>query len=407
MRQHITFEFDSLEEELLERMKTRGCTPVTITGYRYLCNSIFTWLKNAGFTSYSKKGGEQFLQDYLVKNGKNQYYSNLRTVVCRLNDIVQGTWEEVHSDKGKKFFLSDEYITVVDAYCKWGKDTGLASGTTRIKRYAVSWFLDGLCGLGCSSLDHLSADKVAIACSKITDHNLWGEIRIFLKYLAESRITEADYSTVVPHHSKPYVIPSVYSIDEIKLVESVIDTDTIIGKRDHAMFLLASRMGMRPGDIVRLKTTDVGNKKDRLEIIQEKTGKPLHLPVINEVRLAIDAYLKVRPDVDAEELFISACAPYHAVTTGVMRHAIRKYMTLSGVDIGNRRHGPHSLRASLASSMVNDSVPYEAVRKVLGHSSGNAIKHYARIDIEKLRQYGLVPPEPAGRFHDFLEGRCM
>ncbi|MGN8946708.1 tyrosine-type recombinase/integrase, partial [Bariatricus sp. HCP28S3_E4] len=58
------------------------------------------------------------------------------------------------------------------------------------------------------------------------------------------------------------------------------------------------------------------------------------------------------------------------------------------------------------SSMVNDTIPYETVRKVLGHSSNNAIKHYARIDIEKLRQYSLNPPEPTGGFQDFLNGRC-
>lgn len=405
MQQHITFE--SLEEELLERMETRGCTPVTVTGYRYLCNSIFAWLKNAGFTSYSKEGGEQFLQDYLERNGRNHYYSNLRTVICRFDDIVHRTWKEVHSDTGKKFFLSNEYIAVIDAYCKWGKDTGLASGTTRIKRYAVSWFLDELCRLGCCSLNQLSAGKVAAVCPKITDHNLWGEIRILLRYLADFRITGADYSTVVPHHSKPYVIPSTYSIDEIKLVEAAVDTGTVIGKRDHAMLLLASRMGMRSGDIVKLKVGDVDNNKDEISIIQEKTGNTLRLPIIEEVRLAIDSYLMVRPDTDAEELFISACAPYHAVTTSAMRNALRKYIALSGVDIGERKHGPHSLRASLASSMVNDSVPYETVRKVLGHSSNNAVKHYARIDIEKLRQYSLVPFEPMGRFQDFLNGRCM
>lgn len=58
----------------------------------------------------------------------------------------------------------------------------------------------------------------------------------------------------------------------------------------------------------------------------------------------------------------------------------------------------------LASSMVNDDISYETVRKVLGHSSNNAVKHYARIDVEKLRRYSLTPPAPAGRFHAFLYG---
>ena len=53
-------------------------------------------------------------------------------------------------------------------------------------------------------------------------------------------------------------------------------------------------------------------------------------------------------------------------------------------------------------STVNNSVPYETVRRILGHSSENAIKHYARIDIERLRPYCLIPPPPTGPFRDFL-----
>ena len=405
MPEHIKT-FEELEVELLDRMKARGCTHITVTGYRYLCNSVISWLKNHGFTSYSKEGGEKFLQNYLETHGRNQYYSNLRTVIYRLDDIIENTWNDVHSDKGKKFLLSDQYNTVVNKYCDWGKDIGLAHGTIKLKRYAISWFLNELCKLNCYSLTQLSSSKIAMVCPKITDHNLWGEIRVFLRYLADARMTEVDYSTIVPHYSKPYVLPSVYSVDEIRLIEASIDTSTVMGKRDYAMILLASRMGMRSGDIVKLKTKDVGDNRNEINIIQEKPGNLLHLPLVEDVRFAIDDYLKVRPDTNIQELFLNVYAPYHAVTTGTLRNALRKYILASSVDSGRRKCGPHVLRASLASSMVNDTIPYETVRKVLGHSSNNAIKHYARIDIEKLRQYSLNPPEPTGGFQDFLNGRC-
>lgn len=405
MQEHIK-SFEDLEVELLDRMKARGCTPITVTGYRYLCNSVISWLKNNGFTSYSKEGGEKFLQNYLATHERNQYYLSLRTVIYRLDDIIENTWNDVHSNKGKKFSLSDEYNAVVSKYCDWGKDIGLAYGTIKLKRYAISWFLDELCKLKCPSLAKLSSSKIAVVCPKITDHNLWGEIRVFLRYLADSEMTEVDYSTIVPHYSKPYVLPSVYSVDEISLIEASIDTSTVLGKRDYAMILLASRMGMRSGDIVKLKIKDVENNRNEINIIQEKTGNMLHLPLVEDVRLAINNYLTVRPDTDIEELFLNVCAPYHAVTTGTLRNALRKYILAPGVNSGRRKRGPHVLRASLASSMVNDTIPYETVRKVLGHSSNNAIKHYARIDIEKLRQYSLIPPEPTGGFQDFLNGRC-
>lgn len=265
--------FEDLEVELLDRMQARGCTPITVTGYRYLCNSVISWLRNNGFTSYSKEGGEKFLQNYLATHERNQYYLSLRTVIYRLDDIIENTWNDVHSDKGKKFSLSDEYNTIVNKYCDWGKDIGLAYGTIKIKRYAISWFFDELCRLNCNSLNQLSSSKIAMVCPKITVHNLWGEIRVFLRYLADFGMTGVDYSTIIPHHSKPYVLPSVYSVDEISLIEAAVDTSTVMGKRDYAMILLASRMGMRSGDIVKLKTTDVGNNRNEINIFQEKNRK--------------------------------------------------------------------------------------------------------------------------------------
>ena len=249
--------FDVLKNELLEKLKARGCSSITITGYRYLYNSIISWLKDNGYEFYTKEGGSAFLQDYVGKHGNNQYYTNLRTVVYRLNDLVDGKWVDVHSDKGKHFILSDEFIDIVNRYCSIETDKGLAIGTIKYKRYAISWFFHELGILECFSLTQLSPKLIVMACTKITDHNLWGEIRLFLRYLVLEKQLETDYSTLVPHYSKPYVIPSVYSIDEIKHIENSVDTSTIQGKRDYAIILLASRMGLRSCDIIKLKIEDI------------------------------------------------------------------------------------------------------------------------------------------------------
>lgn len=199
-----------------------------------------------------------------------------------------------------------------------------------------------------------------------------GEVRLFLRYLVLEEKLKTDYSTLVPHYSKPYVIPSVYSIDEIKRIENSVDISTVQGKRDYAIILFASRMGLRSSDIVRLKIEDI-KEKDEINIIQQKTGKALHLPLIEEVSGAIDDYLSVRPSSMAKEIFINVYAPYNPISTGTIRSLLKKYIAAADIDVGNRRKGPHALRSSLASSMVNDDVSYEIVRKVLGHSSNNAI----------------------------------
>lgn len=113
-----------------------------------------------------------------------------------------------------------------------------------------------------------------------------GRNKSILRYLAEVDKLNVDYSTLIPHYSKPYAVPSVSSIDEVQRIENAIDTSTIQGKRDYAIIPLASRMGMRSGDIVKLKIEDIRNRND-INIIQAKTGNTLHLPLISEVMVAI------------------------------------------------------------------------------------------------------------------------
>ena len=397
------YSFEELRTNLLEELSVQGCSPVTVTGYKYQCNSIFKWLKRNGYDHYSVEGGNRFLNYYRTEHSENQYYTNLRTTVYRLNDILNDTWHDVHSDKGKHFDLSDDFIEILNRYCSWNTNTGHATGTVKIKRYAVSWFLDELKKQNCRSVADLSPMLISLACIRITDHNLWSEIRLFLRYLTDYEEVKSDYSTIVPRYSKPYVVPSVYSVEEIRRIEETIDTRSLLGKRDYAMLLLASRMGMRSGDIIKLRIKDVQNKSD-LDIIQGKTGNTLHLPLIKEVKSAIEDYLSVRPSAQSDLIFINVYAPYNPVTTSTLRAALKKYIKLAGVIPRNRKSGPHALRSSLASSMVNDDINYETVRKVLGHSSNNAIKHYARIDIENLRRYSLMSPLPTGKFRAFLYG---
>ena len=112
--QEQNYSFAELRTELLRKLSDRGCTPTTITSYRYLCNSIFKWLSDNGFDRYTEETGNRFLQCYQLEHEKNQYYFNLRTAVQRLNDILKGSWSDVHSDKGKHFCLPDAFTEIVN-----------------------------------------------------------------------------------------------------------------------------------------------------------------------------------------------------------------------------------------------------------------------------------------------------
>lgn len=200
-------------------------------------------------------------------------------------------------------------------------------------------------------------------------------------------------------------IPETYDISEIIEIENAVDRTSSIGKRDYAILLLASRLGMRAGDIASLKLDSLDFKNQRICFIQNKTGNVSELYMVPEIKTALMDYLSTdRPASTSDYVFLKSCAPYSEISYSVVSFAVKKHMIRSGINIAGKKHGPHSLRASLASSMVNDGISYETVRKVLGHDSPNAIRHYARLDIQMLRNCALACPAPSGTLHQFLKG---
>lgn len=215
-----------------------------------------------------------------------------------------------------------------------------------------------------------------------------------------------DLSGIVPHYRRRKPLPTTYTPEEIARVEEAVDTSTDTGKRNLAIIQLATRMGLRSGDIAKLKLTEINFGNGTINITQEKTGLPISLQMPSGVSATLATHVKndIRTTVDGY-VFHCMVAPYGRVSTSIIRHAINDSFSAAKIDTAGKKHGPHAFRSSLASSMVNDGTPYEVVRRILGHSDPDVIKHYAKVDIENLRMCSIDPPVPTGRFGKYLSGK--
>ena len=146
---------------------------------------------------------------------------------------------------------------------------------------------------------------------------------------------------------------------------------------------------------------------EAIRIIQEKTDTPLELPMLPVIRDALQDYIKnERGDHPSQYIFLSMQPPYSHISPAVLRGSVRRAILAAGIERNGRGVCAHALRSSLASSMVNDGVPYEVARRTLGHRDKDAIRHYAKLDVEQLRLYALDPPVATGRFAEIISGRC-
>jgi len=159
--------------------------------------------------------------------------------------------------------------------------------------------------------------------------------------------------------------------------------------------LLAAELGLRTGDIMRLKFENIDLTGKRISFVQHKTGIETVLPMSDELVLALADYIKNgRPKSDLNEIFLKSIAPYTAFrNTSSLYQRLQRYFPLSGIEIPpGTRHGFHALRSSLASNMLRVGTTMPVISNILGHRSVDTASVYLKIDIDGLRRVALEVP---------------
>ena len=394
--------FMELMESVLNLLKSKKYMDSTLTVYKQTYNRIHIFLKQHDTDIYTHELGEKFLTSQEVSKRTLVAYS---CAVRRLDDYIDKKSYRSHHGNAKDE-VPAVFSTVLSEYLQKCESDGNKPATILFKEKTCVIFLKYLEKDGLADLSNLNTNMITRSLLHFTNKDSYACIRQFLKYLADKGIMKMDLSGIIPRFKRSIPLPTTYTPDEISDVENSIDVSTDIGKRNLAMIRLASRMGFRAGDIARLKLLEINFDTGYINIIQEKTGIPLSLQMPPEVSDALVTHLNNdKYSIDDGYVFHSMVAPYERITTNIIRHALNECFFAAGVNTTGKKHGSHAFRSSLATSMVNDGVSYDVVRRILGHTDPDVIKHYAKADIENLRLCSIKPPAPTGRFLDYLSGR--
>lgn len=160
-----------------------------------------------------------------------------------------------------------------------------------------------------------------------------------------------------------------------------------IGIRNHAMILLALRLGIRGSDIVTLKLHDIDWQNDTISFVQQKTKVPIVLPLLADVGNAIMNYiLKVRKITDSEELFIRERAPHTALNSG--SHIAEKYFKDLARDDCPQK-GFHIMRRTVATRLMENNVSCSVISASIGQVNPSSVNVYLATDAKKMRSCAL------------------
>ena len=188
---------------------------------------------------------------------------------------------------------------------------------------------------------------------------------------------------------------STYSNDEIQKLLNIINTETKSGKCIYSIITILAYLGLRAGDIINLKFEHIDFENNEIKMYQTKTGQLLTLPLIDEVKYPLLDYIKNgRPKCEEKEyIFITLYAPFTKfnVTSSIFR-IVEGAMKKAGINYANKHHGPHAIRHSLATNMLNNNVPISAISQILGHTNIRTTEIYITKDTTHLRELTLEVP---------------
>ena len=231
----------------------------------------------------------------------------------------------------------------------------------------------GLAGLGVGVIDAFVATLTGYQ-AKTVEQKLCA-LRSFLRFAAAGGLVEATVLAAVPaaKSTKQAKIPSVWDPADVTRILEAIDRGNPCGKRDYAIILLITRLGLRGVDVRRLRFADLDWPGNQLSIVQAKTGRRVVLPLLKDVGWALINYVRHgRPASECPQVFVRHTAPIGPFSDQDHLHQILiKHARTAHVPVGEqRRHGMHSLRHTLATPYQGRGVASDATFR---HRRGDAV----------------------------------
>lgn len=309
-----------------------------------------------------------------------------KSFVAHRDSFSIGTDAISQRNPGKIVELPEWSGKLLDEFLLFSKGEGKASATLGLyKRAGISFFLyaqeQGISG-PCQITPQMVKDFNVSAARKSSNgkNNYQSYVRRLLLYLFENGYTRIDLSlSVAPQRAKSRRIVEILSGTEVQQIYAYCrKASAPLEMRDSAYLLLGLLMGLRASDIVSLKFSDIDWKKRTISITQQKTYRPLVLPLPVAAGNRIYLYLKnSRPESSLDYIFLSSKAPYGKAHISGCGEALRRA-------VGRKCF--HILRRTFATGLLNTGAGTDTIKDSLGHATMDTVSRYLSVGEAGMRE---------------------
>jgi site-specific recombinase XerD len=215
-------------------------------------------------------------------------------------------------------------------------------------------------------------------------------IRSFMKYLeyeVPSALEQVRRVRAIPSKRTEERLIDHLTTEEMKALLDGPDPRTRSGRRDQAMLYLGFAAGLRVSELVGLRLDDLELDGPYPSILVRGKGRrQRRLPLWKEATRALRAWLAVRGDARAPEVFLNRRG--EALTCAGFTYLVKKYVCLAmpqSPGLAKKRVSPHVLRHTCAMNSLQATRDIRKVALWLGHTSLKSTEIYLRADSsEKL-----------------------
>jgi integrase/recombinase XerD len=204
-------------------------------------------------------------------------------------------------------------------------------------------------------------------------------INTFLSFLVKQNVLPHSVRQHEIKLKKSEALPRAIPKDDVQLL-----LGSIRSTFDRALILLLLRTGMRIGELLNVKLTDIIFRERKILIYQgEKNYQGRVVYYSKDAAEALQLWLQQMKN-NAEHLFVVSHGKPISYTTA---YRIMKHL-LQDAKLEGRKYSLHSLRHTFATDMLNAGMRIEVLQQLLGHQEIGVTMRYAKLaDPTREREY--------------------
>ena len=304
--------------------------------------------------------------------------------------------------ESKSEYKNKEVEKILEEFTQYLKnERGLAPSTISKHNYYTRFFLDELFRTTPISIDKISIKNInsfilkKIDLKNFSSHiSIIDSLRSFFRFLFIYKKIPINIAAAIQRYAdfKNNNLPYFLTSKELKHLLNSCNGETDKQKRNYAILLLLSKLGLRACEIIRLTLDDVDWKNGEI-IINGKNNKKNRLPLLKDIGEALAIYIKnIRPLRSSRQIFFRCRPPIKPLKNSTAISCIVS-RALKSANLDPLKKGAHLLRHTFATESLRKGMSLSDIGQILRHQQIDTTAIYAKVDFAKLELITKSWPE--------------